>query len=211
MRGRTLAWGLIAYGILGLVLVVGGALIGLQAAGRVERLVSAADGALIAAARSTRAAADSFTSVDGSLATAQLSADEAASLAGEASGTLASLAASMRLSFFGTQPLLPLASEFETSADQASELAETLGSMSGSLDVTRDDAAAIGGELESLSNELEILRGADPQAGGSPPLSFFVVLLLAWLAVPAVGALLFGLALLRESGTGAGTPPHRAP
>ena len=39
MRGRALAWGLIVYGILGLVLVIGGALIGLQAAGRVERLV----------------------------------------------------------------------------------------------------------------------------------------------------------------------------
>ena len=199
MRGRAMAWGLIVYGILGLVLVIGGALIGLQAAGRVERLVSAADGALIAAARSTRAAADSFSSVDGSLAEAQESADQAASLADEASGTLASLGASMRLSFFGTQPLLPLASEFETSADQAAELAETLDSMGGSLDVTRDDASAIGVELDSLSRELEILRGADPQAGGSPPLSFFVVLLLAWLAVPAVGALLFGVALLRRA------------
>ena len=198
MRGRALAWGLIVYGILGLVLVIGGALIGLQAAGRVERLVSAADGALVAAARSIRAAADSFSSVDGSLATAQESADQAASLADEASGTLASLAASMRLSFFGTQPLLPLASEFETSAEQAAELAETLGSMGGSLDVTRGDASAIGVELESLSSELEVLRGADPQAGGSPPLSFFVALLLAWLAVPAAGAILFGMALLRR-------------
>jgi hypothetical protein len=105
----------------------------------------------------------------------------------------------MRLSFFGTQPLLPLASEFETSADQAAELADTLGSMGGSLDVTREDAAAIGVELVSLSSELEILRGADPQAGGSPPLSFFVALLLAWLAVPAVGAILFGMALLRRA------------
>jgi hypothetical protein len=199
MRGRALAWGLIVYGILGLVLVIGGALIGLQAAGRVERLVSAADGALVAAARSTRAAADSFSSVDGSLATAQESADQAASLADEASGTLASLAASMRLSFFGTQPLLPLASEFETSAEQAAELAETLGTMGGSLDVTRGDATAIGIELESLSRELEVLRGADPQAGGSPPLSFFVALLLAWLAVPAVGAILFGMTLLRRA------------
>lgn len=199
MRGRALGWALILYGILGLVLVVGGALIGLQAAGRVERLVSAADGALLAAARSTRAAADSFNSVDGSLANAQESTDQAASLADEASGTLASLAASMRLSFFGTQPLLPLASEFETSADQAAELARTLDSMGGSLDVTRDDAAAIGVELASLGDELEVLRGADPQAGGSPPLSFFVGLLLAWLAVPAVGALLFGMALIRRA------------
>lgn len=32
-----------------------------------------------------------------------------------------------------------------------------------------------------------------------PPLSLFVALLLAWLAIPAVGALLFGIALLRQA------------
>jgi hypothetical protein len=197
MRSRGLAWGLIAYGVLGIVIVIGGALIGLQAAGRVERLAAAADGALEAAARSTRAAAESFTSVDGSLAGAQLSAAQAASLAGEASGTLDALAVSMRLSIFGSQPLLPLAAEFETSADQAAELASTLDSVGGSLDATRSDIADIGLELESLGGELEALRGADPEAGGAPPLTLFVMLLLAWLAVPAVGALVAGIALLR--------------
>jgi len=193
-----MAWGLIAYGLVGLVLLVGGALIGLQAAGRVERLASAADAALVAAARSTRSAAESFANIDGSLASAQLSADRAATLADEASGTLAALADSMRLSIFGSQPLLPLATEFETSAEQAAELALTLESVGGSLDATRDDAAEIGVELESLASELEALRGADPPADGAPPLSLVVALLLGWLAVPAVGALLFGIALLRQ-------------
>lgn len=201
MQSRRLAWGLIAYGLVGLVLVVGGALIGLQAAGRVERVASAADGALVAAARSTRAAAESFTSIDGSLASAQLSAGQAATLADEASGTLDALAASMRLSIFGSQPLLPMATEFETSADQAAELAVTLASVGGSLDATRDDVAAIGLELESLGRQLEALRGADPDAGAGPPLTLFVGLLLAWLAVPAVGALVFGIALLRRAST----------
>ena len=199
MRGRRLAWGLIVYGLLGLVLVVGGALIGLQAAGRVERLASAADGALIAAARSTRAAAESFTNIDGSLANAQLSADQAAVLAGEASGTLDALAESMRLSIFGSQPLLPLAAEFETSAEQAAELAVTLGSVGGSLDATRADVEIIGTELGLLADELEALRGADSDAGTGPSLTLFIGLLLAWLAVPAVGAFLFGLAILRQS------------
>lgn len=199
MRSRRLAWGLIVYGLVGLGLVIGGALIGLQAAGRVERLASAADGALVAAARSTRAAAESFTGIDGSLASARLSADQAATLAGEASGTLDALASSMRLSIFGSQPLLPLATEFETSADQAAELALTLESVGGSLDATREDAGEIGVELESLGRELDALRSADPQAGGAPPLSLFVALLLAWLAIPAVGALLFGIALLRQA------------
>ena len=198
MRRRGLGWALILYGLLGLVLVGGGALIGLQAAARIERLASAADGALAAAARSTRTAAESFTSVDGSLSSAQLSADQAATLADEASGTLDALAASMRISIFGSQPLLPLAAEFETSADQAAELGRTLGSVGGSLDGTRGDVAEIGIELETLASALDVVRDADPQAGVSTPLTLFVGLLVAWLAVPAVGALLFGMALLRR-------------
>ena len=199
IRDRRLAWGLIAYGVVGLVVVVGGAIVGLQAAGRVERMASAADDALVAAARSTRAAATSFTSIDGSLANAQLSADQAAVLADEASGTLDALAASMRLSIFGSQPLLPMAAEFETSADQAAELAVTLESVGGSLDATRGDAADIGLELESLAGELEAVRSADSEAGAAAPIGLFIGLLLAWLAVPAVAALVFGVSLLRGS------------
>lgn len=199
MRGRPIAWALILYGLLGLALVVGGAVVGLQVAGRIEALATAAGGTLDAAARSTRAAADSFTSVDGSLAEAEASAGGAATLAREASGTLDALSVAMQLSILGTQPLLPLAGEFATSADQAEALAETLEAVGGSLGETRTDVAVIGVELETLSRELEALRGSSDPDGGSPPLRLFVALLLTWLAIPAVGAILFGLALLRSA------------
>lgn len=197
MRSRRLGWALILYGLLGLALVAGGAVIGLQAAARVERLAAAADGTLAAAARSTRAAADSFVSVDGSLNEAQASADQAAALAREAGGTLDALSVAMQVTIFGSQPLSALSSEFATSADQAAELGDTLDSVGASLADTRTDVATIGVELEALSRELESLQGADMAGGGTPPLQLLVGLLLAWLAVPAVGAVLFGLALLR--------------
>lgn len=194
---RPLAWGLIIYGILGLALVVIGAVVGLDLAARIERTAALAGGSLEAATRATRAAADSFDSVDGSLTEAQTSADGAADLARDASGTLDALAAAMNLSILGSQPLAPLSDQFGTSADQADQLAETLESVSTSLGDTRTDVATIGVELDLLSRELEELSELSGTESGSPSIRLFVGLLLAWLAIPAIGALLYGAALLR--------------
>lgn len=196
-RRGALGWGLIVYGVLGIALVMTGAVIGLGVAGRIEALATAADGTLQAATRSTRAAATSFTSVDGSLAEAETSSGQAADLAREASVTLGALADAMQLSVFGAQPLLPLAGRFRDSADQADALGATLDGVATSLDGTRADAAEIGTELEDLAIELDTLQGAaDPGDGGL--LRLFVALLLAWIAVPAVGGVLLGLSLLRR-------------
>jgi hypothetical protein len=198
VRRPLLAWGLIVYGVVGLVLILGGAVIGLGLASRIERLAVTADDTLAAAVRSTGAAADAFMNVDASLSEAEASADAAASLARDASGTLASLARSMELSVFGAQPLLPLAGEFDASADQAGALGETLDRVGASLGDTRTDVSRIGTELESLGAELAALRGASgSDAASAPPLTAFVLLLLGWLLVPAVGGLLGGVALLR--------------
>jgi hypothetical protein len=156
-----------------------------------------AGGTLSAAARATRAAADSFTSIDGSLADAQSSADTAADLSRDASATLDSLAAAMGVSIFGSQPLAPLAVEFSTSADQADQLADTLDSVSASMSETRRDVGAIGVELDALSDQLETLEGSAGPGGGAPPLRLFIGLLLAWLAMPAIAAIVVGVTLLR--------------
>lgn len=199
MRERAMGWGLIAYGLAGLLLIVAGAVAGLDVASRIERLAADADGTLAAAARATDAAASSFTNVDSSLSEAQESATTAAALSRDASGTLRSLALAMELSLFGAQPLLPLAAEFNTSADQAAALAETLATVGGSLADTRTDVVRVGTELDLLSGQLESLRSSSGgEAGAPPPLRLFIGLLLAWLAVPAVGALIAGLAILRR-------------
>ncbi|HVM24975.1 MAG TPA: hypothetical protein VM253_06220 [Candidatus Limnocylindrales bacterium] len=197
MRRRVLGWGLIVYGIAGLALIVAGAIAGLDVATRIERLAADADGTLAAAASATEAAAESFTSVDASLSEAQESASTAAALSRDASGTLRSLAVAMQVNLFGAQPLLPLADEFSTSADQASQLADTLDSVGSSLGDTRTDVSRVGAELEILSDQLGALRtstGGPDEA--PPPLRVFIGLLLAWLAVPAVGAIIGGVALV---------------
>ncbi len=205
MSRRVLGWGLIVYGILGLLLVLGGAPTGLALASTVERLSVTADGSLEAAVRSTRAAADAFVNVDGSLSEAEASADAAATLARDASGTLASLSTAMEIAVFGAQPLLPLAAEFDTSAEQASALAETLDSVAGSMGDTRVDVAKIGTELDGLGRELNELRDASGDGVSAPPIRLFVLLLLAWLLLPAIGSIAGGAALVRTA-----PPPVRA-
>jgi hypothetical protein len=199
-RRRLVAWALVVYGILGLAIVVAGGLTGFDVAGRVEELAGEADGTLLAASRATEAAAESFVGVDDSLVEAQTSASSAAELAREASATMAELAAAMELSIFGAQPLLPLAADFAESASLAEELGVTLDGVGSSLDTTRSDMSRIGDELAILADELAQLRGSDAvgdaESAGPPPLRLFVGLLLAWLAIPALGGLLGGLALL---------------
>jgi hypothetical protein len=203
---RLLGWSLVLYGLVGLGIVLGGAVVGLDVAARVERLATAAGGTLDAAARSTEAAADAFTNVDASLAESQVSAAGAADLALEASGTLDSLSRAMQLSVFGAQPLLPLASEFAASADQAASLAETLDRVAASLDATRVDVSGIGAELDQLARQLEILQESTGSGDSAPPIRPFVILLLAWLLVPAVGGVIGGLAILRLARTPAAAP-----
>jgi len=199
MAGRALGWALLAYGITGLALVVVGAIGGLEMAGRVEDLAVQADTTLAAAERATQATADSFTGVDDSLAEGEASTVAAAVLARDASLTLDSLANAMSLSILGTRPLEPLAADFAASADQASALADTLEGVGDSLAATREDMALIGSELDQLAVELGALRGASSTDGAAPPIRLFVMMVLAWLALQAVGALIGGMALLRRS------------
>jgi hypothetical protein len=198
---RAAGWLLVIYGVLGFVLVVSGALVGLDAADRFERLATDANATISSAAAATDAAAESFTNVDASLAESRTSADAAAALAREASGTLTALATAMSLSIFGAQPLLPLAAEFTTSAEQAGELAETLDGVGASLGDTRADVARIAPQLERLSDELDALGDGSERGAGTPPLRVFVVVLLAWLLMQAVGSLLAGLVLMRSRPT----------
>jgi len=195
MGRSTLAWGLVAYGLLGLALSVVGFTYGLDAAGQIERLAEATGTTLDAAARSTSAAADSFDSIDGSLVDAGESISQAATLSADAGATLDQLSVAMNLSIFGAQPLAPLADEFAEAAAQADQLASTLTTSAGSVSDVRTDAASVGAELDGLARELETLRDSVPDT--SVPVRGLVALLLAYLTLPAVAALIAGLLLLR--------------
>lgn len=203
MTGRRwLGWGLIAYGLVGVAMIVAGSLIGLAAADRVERLVTDADVALTAASTATRAAADSFDGVDDSLTRANDSSAAAAALARRAQDTLDNLAAAMEVSILGARPLLPLAADFADSAVLAGDLAGTLDGVQESLGSTQADIATIGDELDVLASELEDLGSATQLDQGAPPVRIFVGLLLVWLGVQVVAAFVGGIVVLRGTAEG---------
>jgi hypothetical protein len=205
MGRSTLAWGLLAYGAIGLVLSVVGFTFGLDAAGQLERLAAATDTTLEAAARSTAAAADSFDTIDASLLNAEDSISQAVTLSADAGATLDALSVAMNLTIFGAQPLEPLADEFAEAADQAEELAATLQITAASVSDVRTDADTIGAELDGLALELEALRGSVPE--NPVPIRGLVALLLAYLTLPAVAALVAGSLLLRAQRLAREAPP----
>ena len=205
MGRSTLAWGLIAYGVAGLLLSIVGVTFGLDVAGRLEQLAAASDQTLEAAARSTAAAAASFDSIDASLVSAEDSVAQAAMLAADAGATLDALSAAMSLSVFGAQPLRPLADEFTDAADQAAELATTLTTTAASVTDVRTDATAIAAELDGLADQLEALRGSVPP--DPVPIRGLVALLIAYLTLPAVAALVAGLLTLRAQRAAQDAPP----
>jgi hypothetical protein len=197
MTRRQLGWGLLAYGIAGIVLVVATGWFGLAVAGEIDELAAGAQRTLDAAARSTEAAADAVAGVDDALVESQASIDTAAALAGDVSDTLSRLGRAMEISVFGAQPLLPLADDFASVSTQASTLGDTLARLGASLEETAPDTSRISVELQGLSAELSGLSAAiGGSEGSATPIVLFVLLLLAWLLVPAIGGLLGGLALL---------------
>ena len=205
MGRSTLAWGLVAYGAVGMLLSIVGFTFGLDAAGRMERLAAASDTTLEAAAGSTAAAARSFGSIDASLVNSAASISQAATLATEAGATLDALSVAMNISVFGAQPLRPLADDFADAADQADELAATLTTTVGSVSDVRIDAEVIGVELEALATELDTLRDSLPDE----PVAIrgLVALLLAYLTLPAVAALVAGSLMLRGLRQAQEAPP----
>ena len=186
MPRRALGWALAAYGALGLALVVAGLPIGFDLAGRIERLAASADATLSAAGNSAAAASVALEGLETGLTRSEASSEDAAALAREAALTLAALGSAMEISIFGAQPLLPLAADFRDTSAQANALA-----------TSRGDLDEVSLQLSALAIEIEELRGlTSERTAGVPPVRPFVILLLAWLAIPAIGSLALGIAIV---------------
>jgi hypothetical protein len=198
MRSRRIAWALVAYGVSGLALLIIVASAALDAVGRVERIASSANSTLDSAAVTAEAAADAVIGANDSLERGAASASDAASLSRDASVSLRSLGRAMELSIFGAQPLLPLADDFDATADQAESLADELDGVGDALTGTQSDISVLGGRLQDLADDLAALSDAGATPGDPmPPLQLIVGLLMIWLVLPAVAALIGGALLLR--------------
>jgi hypothetical protein len=203
---RALGVVLILYGALGLVLVGAGAVVGVDAVARVEHLSENVEGSLAAATTTVQNTADSFDGFETSLSEANAAARNAAEVMRDSSVTMASLAGAMSLTILGTQPLLPLAQDFERGAEQLAVLSRDLDRLGVALSANIDDVSAIRDDLRSLGERLDRLTAgggaaANGVTGGTSgvPLRLLFGGLLAWLALQAVTALVAGIVLLRRA------------
>jgi hypothetical protein len=196
---RTLGIALLAYGVAGMVLIGLALVIGGPSIGRAERLAGSVNQTVVAATDAAEAAATAFSGFDASLGDAEAATRDAAQLSRDASATLEAMAVTMSLSIFGAQPLLPLADDFQVSADQLGALGGDLDRIGSALVESRDDVAEVGIELQVLADELRQLSGELSRQldTGSPPLTPLFYGFVAWQLMPALGAVAAGIWLLR--------------
>lgn len=198
---RILAWLLGAYAVLGAIFVIAALLMGAPLVGRVDRMMTSAQTSLSAATEAADAAADAFSGFDDSLVQARTSATNAASLSRQTSATLDALAGNMSISLFGTQPLLPLADQFQQSADQLRQLGDNLDGIGESLGVNRDDIARVGTRMRTLATRLTALdeRIGSEQLAGGVPVSLLFYGFLLWQLLPIAAAAVGSVWLFRHT------------
>lgn len=211
---------LVAYGIAGLVLVVGGAILVATSVARLDGLADTIRTqrevlvrSLDATSTFLRDARTGTGNVGTSLAASVDSARRTATLTRSLAGAMDGLSAATSLTILGTQPLAGLGGTFSDVARQADSLGTSLDRMAGSLTQNGTDLGLVATDIASIETELAELRR---QVAGSPPggddlsaisraidASRIVLLaLLIWLGAQAVIAIVGGLLLVRWSPAG---------
>ena len=195
---RIGGWALIAYGLAGILLLLIAFAVASGPLGTAQRLLVSLDGTLHAAADTARSTSTALDSVDSGLGEAQRGTADASTLVADAAATSGRLASAMGLTIFGAQPLIGLSDDFEAIQTQLTGLSANLDAVSGAMATSSDDLDDVRIDVARLATEIERVRdttGTD--AGGTGSIGLAVGVLLAWLALPAIAALIGGAALLR--------------
>ncbi len=212
-RRRRVGAGLTAYGLTGLVagvLVVAATIavgLGMEPAlASVDRQRDAVVASLEASAASLEKTAALVDDAAGAVQNTSDIASEAANVSRRIADTLARLATTFgTFGVLGNQPFAPLASDATQLAEQLRGIATDLdalgirlGTISRSLPPLAADIAATSTQLANVGTELAALEVPAAAAAAFGWLLLGVVVLVAWLLVPAVVALVVGIALLRR-------------
>jgi hypothetical protein len=209
-RRRTTGVALVAFGLVGLVLVV----LGLGALARLGPLDAPADAAgvdpmaelrltLGSSEATLRDAAVSARSAGSGLVEAADAVGSAGTLTTDLASTMRGLADALRISILGAQPFAVVAPAFDAVADRAAALATDLEGVRTTVQVGADDLDALADRLVELGERVERLRESVGRATlggleGLESLRLFAIALLAWLAVPAIASLWLGVRRLQR-------------
>ena len=129
-----------------------------------------------------------------SLANARASAQRAALTARSSASTARQLATGMSVTIFGLQPLAQLGTSFETEAADLDALGTELDTLATSLSADETNVAALREQVAALQSSPALTAAG---AAARVPLAPVFYALLVWLAVQALAAVAFGVALWR--------------
>ena len=209
-RLQAFGAGLIAYGLIGIVvfaLVAFGVSRPLARVGELTHAVDADIAALVDTMEKTestvRRMSTSVQGMDDSLGAAQASVTRSSDIATGLSATMLGLRDAMNITIFGTQPLSGLAAGFENAASQLSLLSQDLASISTALGTNRADVIATSESLDELADSVATLTDtvdSGPDLAISDDTLDAVKLgvwaISAWLALFALGCTVLGVYLV---------------
>lgn len=212
---RLLGVGLTAYGLLGLaaasLVVVATFAVGPELESTFERIDRQRE-AIVATLESSASALERTAALAdeaaGALASSGDIASEAANVSRRLADTLSRLASTFgSFAILGNEPFAPLASDANQLAAQLRGIATDLDALGIRLRSIASDVPALADDLEAtseqlvvLADELEQLTIAESSTMALRWLAIGIVLLVAWLIVPALVALGVGINLLRRPG-----------
>jgi hypothetical protein len=213
-RRRRIAYGLLGFGLAGLVLLLAATVLVLGSLGAVDDAASGFErqraeivAMLEPAADALDSAATSAANAGGSLTSSADAAEQAAAFTSRLAGSFESLTVLSSFEVLGTRPFAGLGDEFLRVGTDARALAADLISTAGALRTNVADTGQVATDLRALATRLDALEtslGASEGAGlGSATAALnaarIVLLgLLTWLAVPAVLSTWLGWRLTRR-------------
>jgi len=213
-RLRLLGFGLAAYGLLGLFLFAYVAVAINRPLERAQALSASVEQQRLALvetldqAQSTlEGMSEGVDGMDTSLADAKAATDRASGITTGLATSMFGLRDAMSLSIFGAQPLLGLASGFDTSAQQLTALGADLTAIGVSLDTNRSNVATTSANLADLATAVGQLTtmvsdspGVEISTASLDAIRLAVYAICGWLAVLALGCVLAGAYLVSVGG-----------
>lgn len=221
---RTLSTGLVVYGIFGIVLTVVMLGVSLTIGSRLEGLSTRLSDRLDTISQTVDKAATTLERAGSTSGGFSTTIDQAVTTIGQVNTTLGEVVATVRelqstastLTVFGQTPLTSLADRFGRVAGQVETLQAQVGTLGDNLASNQSKASALGSSMTDLATQLhevsDVLRSGEIEDSLREVVSIVrwtLGLLAIWFAVPALGALAFGIWLRRQLAEDAITPGAR--
>ena len=212
VRSRRLGRGLVAFGAVGVVLLLAAAVLVVATLGSLtataeslSRTQTQLSGMVGPAASSLRSSATAARNAGLSLTASVAAARDAADLTVQLADSLDQLASLSSINILGTQPFAASSASFAQTAARSRSLSTNLSATADAVAANVTDATTVAADLDTLAGQLDALE-TQVEAAPDPPsplallaLDILALGILGWLLVPALVALRIGWEWSREA------------